>query len=110
MPGCEKNKPLAAIIAAAALLLFSSLCTGCMSRNAAELLCLPQLPEEYVELQNAINEVLKTGAVYSAPVSGSHRQSVQLCDLNGDGTGGGPGFFQRSGRKAAENIHLYKKR
>lgn len=108
MPGCEKNKPLAAIIAAAALLLFSSLCTGCMSRNAAELLCLPQLPEEYVELQNAINEVLKTGAVYSAPVSGSHRQSVQLCDLNGDGTGEALAFFSVQGERPLK-IYIYTK-
>ena len=59
---------------------------GCgMGGSIDELYSLPQMADEYVELQRAIDAVLDDGAVYSAPVDGVHRQSVQLCDLNGDG-------------------------
>lgn len=40
-----------------------------------ELYSLPQLPQEYVELQNIIDEVLASGAEYAAPMAGSNRQS-----------------------------------
>ena len=67
----------------AALLL--TLCGCGMGGSIDELYSLPQMADEYVELQKAIDAVLSGGAVYSAPVDGVHRQSVQLCDLNGDG-------------------------
>ena len=83
-------------------------CTGCMSRNTGELLSLPQLPDEYIELQNALNDVLKAGAVFSAPTSGSYRQSVQLYDINGDGTDEALAFFNTSGEKPLK-IYIYNK-
>jgi len=70
-----------------------------MGRSIDELYSLPQLADEYVDLQQAIDEVLSGGAVYSAPVDGIHRQSVQLCDLNGDGTEEAVAFFSTSGEK-----------
>ena len=70
------------------LLLGAALLTLCgcgLSGDIDELYSLPQMADEYMELQRAIDDVLSGGAVYSAPVDGVHRQSVQLCDLNGDG-------------------------
>ena len=60
------------------VLLFALLFSGCMSRNIDELLRLPQPSEEYLDLQEKIDEVIAGGAVYSAPAAGSYRQSVQL--------------------------------
>ena len=81
----------------AALLLFLG---GCgLGGGIDELYSLPQLADEYMELQKAIDAVLAAGAVYSAPVDGVHRQSVQLCDLNGDGEEEAVAFFAADGEK-----------
>ena len=85
------------------LLLLSALLLllgGCgLGGSIDELYSLPQLADEYVELQRAIDGVLSAGAVYSAPVDGSHRQSVHLCDLNGDGEEEAVAFFSTTGEK-----------
>lgn len=103
-----KRKPFSAAVIVTAVMALFFLCTGCMRESTGELLCLPQLPDEYIELQNAINEVLLTGAVYSAPASGSHRQSVQLYDINGDGTNEALAFFSVPGEKPLK-IYIYEK-
>ena len=61
------------------LLFLLLLCCGCrLGGSIEELYSLPQTADEYRELQHAIDGVLASGAVYSAPVDGVHRQSVQL--------------------------------
>ena len=80
-------------------LLLLALCGCSMEGSIDKLYSLPQLADEYVELQRAIDGVLSAGAVYSAPVDGVHRQSVQLCDLNGDGEEEAVAFFSTSGEK-----------
>ncbi|MBQ8975504.1 MAG: VCBS repeat-containing protein [Oscillospiraceae bacterium] len=76
------------------------LCTGCLFVSSAEeLYTLPQVAKEYVELQSQIDAVLETGAEYSAPISGSNRQAVQLQDLDGDGVEEAVGFFVKDGEK-----------
>ncbi len=79
--------------------LLLTLCGCGMGGSIEELYSLPQLADEYVELQRAIDAVLSGGAVYSAPVDGVHRQSVQLCDLNGDGEEEAVAFFSTAGEK-----------
>ena len=59
--------------------------SGCYLKTGEELYSLPQPPEDYLDLQNALSAVLDEGAEYAAPVSGANRQSVQLVDLNADG-------------------------
>lgn len=105
MPRLVKNAILAAMIIAAVLLL-----TGCGKNSASidEMLSLPQLPEEYIDLQRNINQVLSTGAVYAAPASGSHRQSVQLYDINGDGANEALAFFKDYGEKPLK-IYIFNK-
>lgn len=84
------------VVIVPALVLFS-LCSGCIQENMDELFRLPEPSEEYIELQYKIDEILKSGAVYSAPISGYHRQSVQLYDINSDGVNEAIAFFSASG-------------
>jgi hypothetical protein len=85
--------------AAAALIAITALCSGCAVESVDELMSLPQLSEEYIELQTVIDGVLKSGAVYAAPTSGAYRQSVQLYDINGDGVNEALAFFRFQGEK-----------
>ena len=94
------------------LLLFGALLLalcGCgMGGSIDELYSLPQTADEYVELQKAIDAVLGGGAVYSAPVDGVHRQSVQLCDLDGDGEEEAVAFFATAGEKPLK-IYIFRR-
>jgi len=74
--------------------------SGCFFRvSADELYSLPQASEEYLLLQQELNNILSTGAVYSPPVAGSNRQSVQLVDLDGDGVSEVLAFIRAAGDK-----------
>ena len=54
------------------LLFLLLLCCGCrLGGSIEELYSLPQTADEYRELQHAIDGVLASGAVYSAPVDGA---------------------------------------
>ena len=70
-----------------ALLLCAVFClfSGC-SMEADELLALPQLPAQHVLVQNQINQLLADGVSLSAPLTGTDRSSVQMVDLDQDGT------------------------
>ncbi len=71
-----------ALISAA---LFLIVLPGCMA-SVEELYSLPQVSEEYVQLQELIAERIDAGSAYAAPTGGSNRQSIQLRDMDGDGT------------------------
>ena len=74
------------LLLAACLLGVSLMLSGCVIKTSAEeLYTLPQLPAEYTELQQTLQEFLEDGAEYAAPVSGTNTQPVQMVDLNGDG-------------------------
>ena len=79
---------------------------GCGSKyTMTELLSLPKLSEEYIELQNALDKLLSEGAGFCAPLSGSHRQSVQFYDVNGDGTDEALAFLRSAGERPL-SIHI----
>ena len=62
------------LTAAVGLLLLLS-ASGCgFSFSPTDLYSLPQLPEEYTELNSSLNQLLESGAEYAAPVSGSNIQ------------------------------------
>ena len=88
--------------------LLLALCGCGMGGSIDELYSLPQTADEYVELQRAIDAVLGGGAVYSAPVDGVHRQSVQLCDLDGDGEEEAVAFFATAGEKPLK-IYIFRR-
>ncbi|MGM9521329.1 MAG: FG-GAP repeat domain-containing protein [Oscillospiraceae bacterium] len=101
----KKIRLLAAAVSAAALLVL----TGCMSTPADELYALPQLSEGYLQLQSVINQVLNSGAEYAAPASGSHRQAIQLEDVDGDGIKEAVAFFNFLGSDKPIKIYIFRK-
>ncbi len=82
----------------AAALLLLLLLPGCgLGKSMEELMTLPRLPEEHLELQRMLDSLQAEGASFSAPVSGSYRQSVLFYDVNGDGVEEALAFFRTSG-------------
>ncbi len=76
------KRPAALLLA----LVMALACSGCMNASVEDLYSLPRLSEEYVQLQELIEQRIDGGDFYAAPTGGSNRQSVQLRDLDGDGT------------------------
>lgn len=96
------------MLVAALILLF----TGCFTKSAEELYQLPQLSDEYVQLQSLFNEVLAANtenpARYSAPTAGSYRQPVQFEDIDGDGQKEALAFFSIPGDDMPLKVYLYE--
>ena len=67
------------------LMLTALLFTGCGVRSVQEMYALPRRSQEYSQLQAAIDNAM-SGMTYSAPLSGDNQQTVQMADLDGDGT------------------------
>lgn len=82
---------------AALLLLLLSACSP--GRDMEELMALPRLSQEYLALQKVLDGIQAEGAAFSAPVSGSYRQSVQFYDVNGDGMEEALAFFRSAGER-----------
>lgn len=79
-----------------AALLTPLLLCGCSMADVDELYSLPQPQEEYLQLQTLIDAEITGGSEYSAPTAGSQRQSVQLTDIDGDGSNEAVAFFRNS--------------
>ena len=95
------------LTAAVGLLLLLS-ASGCgFSLSPTDLYSLPQLPEEYTELNSSLNQLLESGAEYAAPVSGSNIQPVQLEDLDGDGEEEALAFFRNSADEKPLKIYIF---
>ncbi|MBQ3192412.1 MAG: hypothetical protein IJB59_02450 [Oscillospiraceae bacterium] len=69
----------------AVLLVMTLLLTGCTLRTVEEMYALPKRSSEYSQLQSAIDTAMY-GLTYSSPQSGENQQTIQLADLDGDGT------------------------
>lgn len=67
------------------MLLAALLLTGCTAHTVDKMYCLPKRSEEYADVQSAINSAMG-GLEHSAPRSGENQQTVQMADLDGDGT------------------------
>lgn len=84
---------------------------GCgFSLSPEDLYSLPQLPEEYTELNIRLNQVMESGAEYAAPVSGNNIQPVQLEDLNGDGEEEAVAFFRNAADERPLKIYIFTPR
>lgn len=100
-----------AALAAAALICAAG--AGCSFRPTAspdELYSLPQLPEQYKELEKSLDAVQSDGAEYAAPLSGTNIQPVQLVDLNGDGKEEALAFFRKSTDEKPLKIYIFTPR
>lgn len=80
---------------------------GCFFKSIDELYGVPQASEEYVNLKATIDAVKGT-ADYAAPVSGSNTQTVQLVDLDGDGTQEAVTFFRDSAAEKPLKIYIFR--
>lgn len=90
------KRMLLAVLAAAMSLVLS----GCFVKTVDELYTLPKHSDEYNRLEQAIDQVMSSqNASYAAPVSGMNQQSVQLADLDGDGTEEVVAFLKTTGDK-----------
>ena len=66
------------------MLLLLSL-SACELRSPEELYMVPEQPDSYYNLQEAISDALGPEIDYCAPAGGENRQPIQLRDLDGDG-------------------------
>ena len=97
----KRRRLFAAVIAALILL------SGCSLSEIDELYSLPQAPKEYLQLQELIDDEIAAGSEYSAPTAGSLRQSIQLTDLDGDGTNEALAFLRN--KELQPEICVYRK-
>ncbi len=81
---------------------------GCSITSAEDMYALPQLSEQDLRLQDAIDEILNSGAEYASPSSGSNRQAIQFVDLDGDGTGEVLAFFSFLGSDKPLKIYIFR--
>ena len=87
------------------LALLLSLCGCSASGGIDQYFSLPQPAEEYLQLQQLIDQEIAAGSEYAAPVRGSYRQSVQLTDLDGDGIDEALVFLRDANRNLKINIY-----
>ncbi len=80
------NSPKRRLTALVMAALIAFACSGCMTGSVEKLYSLPRMSEQYVQLQELIGQRLDEGDSYAAPTGGSNRQSIQLRDLDGDGS------------------------
>lgn len=67
------------------LLIAASILTGCTMRTVDEMYRLPRRSETDNNLQSAIDSAMEALS-FSAPIAGENQQTVQMADLDGDGT------------------------
>lgn len=79
-----------------------------LNLNPQELYALPELPAQYTELNSQISAILESGAEYAAPTSGTRVQSVQMVDLDSDGSEEAVAFFRRSEDEKPLKIYIFK--
>ncbi len=80
---------------------------GCMETAADDLYALPELSEQYLKLQGAVDAFLSAGAEYAAPTSGANRQSIQREDLDGDGRPEVLAFFNVAGAEKPMKVVVF---
>lgn len=67
------------------ILFMALLLSGCDMRTVDQMYAVPRRSAEYQNLQIVIDQAM-TGHEYCAPLSGENQQSVQMADLDGDGS------------------------
>lgn len=91
------------------LLFLPLLLSGCMMMASVEdLYALPKLPQEYQALGKHIETILSDGAETTSPTSGSHLQSVQIEDLDGDGVAEAIAFFRNNNEERPMKIYIFR--
>jgi hypothetical protein len=91
-----------------AMLMAGSL-SGCLFSGADELYALPQLSDEYLNLQDVLSGLVSSGLEYAAPKSGSNTQAIQFVDLNGDNTDEVVAFFREEGATHPLKVYIFQR-
>lgn len=99
-----KLKKRAIAVFCAALMTLS----GCSLTETDDLYSLPQPAKEYLQLQKLIDDEIADGCEYAAPTAGSQRQSVQLTDLDGDGTNEALAFLRSKDQQPLVCVYAKK--
>lgn len=85
------------------------LLTGCTLGNSVEsLFTLPQLPEEYQELSETLDQMLDEGYSYITPTQGPNIEPVQMVDLDGDGIKEAVALLQHSGESKPLKVMIFQ--
>lgn len=87
-------------------ILISFLLAGCGLKSGEELYQLPKASAEYDSLQDCLQTMLDQGLEYSAPLTGSNLQPVQLNDLDHDGVDEAIAFFRDSSAES-QSLKIY---
>ena len=103
------KKKLANLIKLALVSSLIVLLAGCFTMTTEELYSMPQLPEEYQDLQMLIDGLFAEGAEYSAPATGSNRSAVQLQDINHDGSDEAVAFLNFPGEESPLKIYIFSR-
>lgn len=104
-PGFLRKLYIVCMFAGLAMLL-----PGCMFLSSTEdLYTLPKLPEEYVDLETEITDLVNNqGYEYAAPTGGKNIQLVQMVDLDNDGEDEALVFLRRSSDVKPLQIYIFK--
>ncbi len=89
-------------------LLLLLLLSGCLFKSGEELYSLPKAPEDYLNLQEQIDGIIAGGAEYAAPLTGSNTKTVQLVDLDGDGSDEAIAFFRDTSAEKPLKIYIFR--
>lgn len=76
------------------LLCFLSVLTGCTLKNGVDLMQLPKPNKDRQAITDELARVKPADAVEDAPYQGENRNTVQMVDLDGDGTEEVVAFFR----------------
>lgn len=87
-----------------------SVLSACGIDNTVEdLFTLPRVPDEYTGLSQQIEALLADGYEYAPPTAGQNIQSVQMEDLNGDGSQEAVVFLRKSNDEKPLKILVFEK-
>lgn len=82
---------------------------GCSFYSGDDLLQAPQPTQNFVALQSQLRKILDGGALYAVPQSGRNRSTVQLVDLDNDGSDEAIAFFRDSSIASTFTVYVFKK-
>lgn len=81
--------------------------SGCMFRGGDELFAIPKTSETYKKLQDKIQSVMGSADAVS-PISGNNTQTIQLVDLDLDGTQEAVAFYRDGSAERPLKIAVFK--
>lgn len=85
------------------------LLSSCIGTSADDVLKAPLPSKDYTVLQKEVDKKITSGAVYSPPEAGEYRNTIQLVDIDGDGTDEAIAFLREARASGKFNIYIYKK-